>query len=117
MIKLIALLSCAILLCLSPVTAIAKDEIELLFPKAVDNGTSSAFSKRANVYMVNGKEKEYNDPEELSKFVKKFKKGGYHVDQIELWIEAKAETGGVTQLFVSMEGSSGFKIILKPNRE
>jgi hypothetical protein len=51
---------------------------------------------------------------DLTEFVDKFKKDGYHVDQIELWIEGKAESGAITRFFVSIEGGGGCKIILKP---
>ena len=50
----------------------------------------------------------------LQEFVERFEKINYRVDQIELWIEAKAESGNVTKLFVSLEGSGGCKVILKP---
>ena len=51
------------------------------------------------------------------KFVQKFEGKGYRIEQIELWVEGKAESGGVTKFLVSVEGGGGIKIILRPNRQ
>lgn len=50
----------------------------------------------------------------LMEFVKQFEEASYKVDQVELWITAKAETEGLTKLFVSLEGSGGCKVTLRP---
>ena len=50
----------------------------------------------------------------LSEFLKEFEKEKYIVDQIELWIQGKAKSDNVTRLFISIEGTGGCKIILKP---
>jgi hypothetical protein len=39
---------------------------------------------------------------------------GYTVDSIELSIEASAQSGNITSLFVSAEGKGGMKVTLKP---
>ena len=50
----------------------------------------------------------------LSEFLKEFEKEKYIVDQIELWIQGKAKSDNVTRLFISVEGTGGCKVILKP---
>ena len=50
----------------------------------------------------------------LSEFLKEFEKEKYIVDQIELWIQGKAKSDNVTRLFISIEGTGGCKVILKP---
>jgi hypothetical protein len=51
-------------------------------------------------------------------FVKKFEdpQHGYRVELIELWIEAKLETWGVTRLFISLQGGGGCKVVLRPKQ-
>ena len=51
---------------------------------------------------------------ELGHFIDQFERPGYKVERIELWIEAKAESGGITKFFVSMEGAGGIRLILMP---
>lgn len=51
----------------------------------------------------------------LSDLLKWFK--GYHVDSIELSIEASAKSEGIVKLFVSAEGKGGMKITLKPSED
>ena len=53
--------------------------------------------------------------EEAEEFLEKeLESQDYKVDQIELWVEGRAESGGVSRLFVSTEGQKGYKVILKP---
>ena len=40
----------------------------------------------------------------------------YDVEQIEVWIEGKIQSGSVTKLFVSAEGAGGIKLVLKPKK-
>ena len=53
--------------------------------------------------------------QEVSEFVKDFALKDYKVDQIELWVEGVVESGSVTKLVLSVQGSGGMRIILKPN--
>ncbi len=39
---------------------------------------------------------------------------GFEVERIEIWIKAAVKSEGLVRLFVSAEGESGMKIILKP---
>lgn len=39
---------------------------------------------------------------------------GFQIDSIELWLEGGAQTGKITELFVSAEGKGGCKITLRP---
>ena len=88
------------------------DEIHLMFPKPILEKKTSSTSGQ---YYVNRDQnsQEYSSIK-LLKFVEQFEKAEYKVDQIELWIEAKAESKGITQFFVSIAGSGGCKVILKP---
>lgn len=88
------------------------DEISLMFPKPWLEQKTSDTSGR---YVMSRSEKsqEYSEIK-LLKFVEQFEKAEYKVEQIELWIEAKAESKGITQFFVSIAGSGGCKVILKP---
>ncbi len=88
-------------------------EIKLMFPefeaeeRKVQKGTYIASVRK-------GREgKQVYSEKGLSEFVKEFEGKGYRVDQIELWIEGRAESGNVTKLFISSEGSGGCKVILK----
>ena len=112
--KRIILINCLILAVLStPLISRAGEEIVLLFPKYEQDKASQG---RA-VYSLAKKEgkQEYSE-EGLKKFVQKFEGQGYKIDQIELWVEGKAESGGVTKFIVSVGGGGGIKIILRPNR-
>ncbi len=90
-------------------------EIRLMFPKIEVKEKSSAEGKS---YVVFSKKEQYGSSEylekSLSEFVKEFENREYRVDQIEIWIEGRAESGGVTRLFVSSEGGGGYKVILRP---
>lgn len=39
---------------------------------------------------------------------------GLKVEQIELWIEAAAEVGGILSIALSAKGEGGIKVVLKP---
>ncbi len=113
--KQLILTVCLILFILSaPLMSIAGEEIVLLFPKYEQDKSSQAMA----VYSLakKGEQQEYSE-EGLRKFVQKFEGQGYKIDQIELWVEGKAESGGVTKFIVSMGGGGGIKIILKPDRQ
>ena len=82
-----------------------------MIPKAKEETTESG----AKVYKLakKGDVQEYVEIG-LMKFIDNFKNTNYGVEQIELWIEAKAETSNLTKLFVSAGATGGCKIILEP---
>jgi hypothetical protein len=86
--------------------------IKLLFPKYEQD--TSAQGKAVYLLSKKGGKQEYSE-EDLKQFVQKFEGQGYKIDQIELWVEGKAESGGITKLIVSVEGGGGIKIILRPD--
>ncbi len=113
--KQLILIVCLILFILSaPLFSRAGEEIVLLFPK-YEQG-KSAEGKAVYSLAKKGEQQEYSE-EKLMKFVQKFEGKGYRIEQIELWVEGKAESGGVTKFLVSVEGGGGIKIILRPNRQ
>ena len=91
------------------------DDIKLMLPE-VETKKQQAYSPSEIMVFKKIDGKQSYSEIELSKFVKPFEQEGYKVDQIELWLEGIAETGGITKLFVSFEGKGGCKIILKPRR-
>jgi hypothetical protein len=90
-------------------------EIRLMFPKIDVEERKSA---GVNTYIVYDKKEQFGKNEYLEKglseFVKEMENPGYDVDQIELWVEGREESGGVTRLFISMEEGRGYRLILKP---
>lgn len=89
----------------------AGEEITLMIPKAEKTKTASG----AMTYKLdtdNG-EQEYVEIG-LREFIRKFEGSDYKIEQIELWIEGKAESSNLTKLFVSVSGGGGCKLILKP---
>ncbi len=92
-------------------------EIKLMFPefeaeeRKVQKGTYIASVRK-------GREgKQVYSEKGLSEFVKEFEQKSYRVDQIELWIDGREESGGVTRLYISLEESGGYKVILKPKTD
>ncbi len=49
---------------------------------------------------------------ELDSLINAFKE--FKVDQIELWVQVAAESGGVLRLVASAKGEAGMRIVLKP---
>ena len=90
-------------------------EVKLMFPKIEVTEEQSAGGK---TYIVFFQKEQYQKNEYfemgLSQFVKELENQDYKVDQIELWVEGRAESGGVTRLFVSTDGAKGYKVILRP---
>ena len=86
-----------------------------MFPKIEVTEEQSAEGK---TYIVLFQKEQYEKNEYfemgLSQFVKELENQDYKVDQIELWVEGRAESGGVTRLFISTDGKKGYKVILKP---
>lgn len=89
------------------------EDILLMFPKAKEEIVGK--QKTRSYKIENDEAGNFYSEIEFSKFINKFQKKEYKIMQIELWIEAKTETEGVTKLFVSLEGKGGCKLILKPN--
>lgn len=97
--------------------------IKLMIPKGHPIVTEDKQSSNDSlgVYWHSGKNDEKEPKkglefieQDLDEFLEKFKNLKYKVDTIELWIAGEIESGGVTKLFVSVTGSGGFKIVLKP---
>jgi hypothetical protein len=90
-------------------------DIKLMFPKIASDERKSATGKS---YIVFDKNEQFGKNEYvekgLSEFVKEMESPGYKVDQIELWVEGREESGGITRLFISMEGGKGYRVILRP---
>ena len=89
-------------------------EIQLMFPKFEENRTTSG-GKALTLWSAKETEegREYLETE-LGHFIDQFERPGYKADRIELWIEAKAESGGITKFFVFMEGAGGIRLTLMP---
>ena len=85
-------------------------EIVLMFPKL-----EAKEKARMEGRVFLSKESDYTETK-LLEFVRKFEERNYKVDQIELWIEAKVESGNVTKLFISLGATGGCKVILKPRK-
>ena len=99
----------------APLISRAGEEIVLLFPK-YEQGKSSEGKAVCSLAKNANNEQVYSE-EGLKKFVQKFEGQGYKIDQIELWVERKAESGGITKFIVSVGGGGGIKIILRPYRQ
>ena len=92
-------------------------EVKLMFPKIEVTEEQSAGGK---TYLVLFQKEQYGKNEyfemSLSQFVKELENQDYKVDQIEFWVEGRAESGGITRLFISTEGQKGYKVILRPRQ-
>ena len=88
-------------------------EIVLMFP-APKLKEQTATGEAYEMPWMSRKEVQEYSPIKLSEFVKELEKHEYKVDQIELWIEAKVESGNISKLFISIGGSGGCRVILKP---
>jgi hypothetical protein len=90
-------------------------EVRLMFPKIEVTEERSEEGKSWTVFFKN---EQYGKNQYLemglSQFVKEFESQDYKVDQIELWVEGRTESGGITRLFISTEGKRGYKVILRP---
>ena len=90
-------------------------EVRLMFPNVEVTEEKSQDGKS---WLVVFKKEQYVKNEYLevglSQFVKELGSQAYKVDHIELWVEGRAQSGGVTRLFISTEGQKGYKVILKP---
>jgi len=96
------------------------DDIMLMFPRKVSGAAQKSAYQGPGIptdtwYRATKQRDEYSSTM-LSDFVKKFENQKYKVDQIELWIEFRGESGKVTQLFIALEGKGGCKVILKPRQ-
>ena len=92
------------------------DDIKLMFlAMKAEKETSADFRRYNSVWSFspNQDEKkiEYSESS-LNEFIERFRKQNFKVEKIELWVEGKAETSGVTRFFVSAESSGGCKLTL-----
>ena len=93
------------------------NEIKLMFPSFEGKKKTTAQGIPYIFYAVKkGEEGQEYVETTLLQFIQEFEKEKYKVEQIELWIEGRAESGGVTKLFVSLEGKGGCKVILRPRK-
>lgn len=96
-------------------------EVVLMFPKFETKQKAMLYRYKASPYKLYHHLLEQGENAyirtKLEAFVRRFEKKDYRVDQIELWIDAKAKSGDVTKLFISLEGSGGCKVILKPKHQ
>jgi hypothetical protein len=92
-------------------------EVKLMFPNVEVKEERSADGKS---WIVVFKKEQYVKNEYLevglSQVVKELESQDYKVDHVELWVEGRAQSGGVTRLFISTEGQKGYKVILKPRQ-
>ena len=95
-----------------PLTSSA-EEIIVMFPKFQE------IQDPDNGKVIYEKMGSWNNGEyiekELKAFVSSFRPKGYKVESIELWIEGIAKTEQITKIFVTWEGESSCKIVLKPS--
>jgi hypothetical protein len=99
-----------------PVTA---DDIKLKIPKFEEEGGTDSKGQRVRVLMA-AKDEEGNNEyieEGLQEFIDKFKVDRYKVTQVELWVEGMVESGSLTKFVISMQGSGGMRIILRPKKQ
>lgn len=91
---------------------LAQDDIRLMIPEFKEGEKASPMTGYYYKSFEDGKG-EYSEIN-INEFLNKFK--GYDVEQIEVWIEGKIQSGSVTKLFVSAEGAGGIKLVLKPKK-
>ena len=83
------------------------DEVELLFSPPPQRRRDIQEAGFGDLFKPN--------PVKLSKLKEWFK--DYEINKIELWLEGTASTGGLIQLLVSLEGTGGCKVTLKPKND
>jgi hypothetical protein len=105
------ILNCLLLFTLTFAATSSAEEIKLMFPQFEQGKPAHVMGL---YWLAKEEGKQLYSEEDLKSFVQKFEKQGYWIDQIELWVEGKAESNGVTRFFVSVEGGGGIKIILRP---
>jgi hypothetical protein len=90
-------------------------DITLMFPKYEAGQATTDKGAKYTVYgpKREGDRKAYTEVK-LADFVKQFEGGRYKVQQMELWIEGRAEDGETTKLFLSPDGRGGCKVTLEP---
>ena len=92
-------------------------EVKLMFPKIEVTEEQSAGGK---TYLVLFQKEQYGKNEYyemgLSQFTKELENQDYKVDQVELWVEGRVESGGITRFFISTDGQKGYKVILRPRQ-
>ena len=101
-------------LCLSSI-AFAEEKVKLLIPEYTIHEASANWVYR-NLQDEKDKVKQTYKETALDEFVKKFDKEGYKIEQLEIWVEGVASTGGITKLVISLEGKGGIKIVMRPQK-
>ena len=91
-------------------------EVKLMFPEMEEKKTISTDGESIHSYSAKQyRGKTLYSEKSLKNFVSELEQTGYRVDYIELWIEALAESEGITKLFISPTSTGGCKIYLQPN--
>ena len=117
--KLFGFLVLLMVFCISiPSVCFGGEKVILMFPEPNNEQVGTGAEARHFYWMNRGEEKQKYSESELFAFVKKFEdpQHGYRVELIELWIEGKLETRGVTKLFISLQGGGGCKVVLRPKQ-
>jgi len=94
------------------------DEVVLKIPKYVEKKSTNNKGQQLKILVLakdKDDKKEYIE-KKLAEFIKEFQKQDLKVDQVELWVEGMVESGGLSKLVLSVKGSGGMKIILRPNK-
>jgi hypothetical protein len=94
-------------------TGAGEKEIKLMIPAPKAEKAKDSKTGQLKTYWVFPKAEEkrtYNEVK-LKEFIDQFKEY-FEVKQIELWIEGRTESKGVTTLFISLEAGGGIKVVL-----
>ena len=104
--------SVLVLMLILPCVTWAGDDIRLMIPKFKDVGRTSATTA---FYMKdqNGAKQAYSEST-VREFMRSFEGRRHNIQYIEIMIDGIQETGNITKLFVSSDGSGGVKLIIKP---
>ena len=113
----IMLIFSMVLTSISPV--IAGEKIKLMIPEPISKEAKDRRTGELKTfwsYERVGEEEPaglvFNEVD-LDKFIKQFQEH-FEVEQIELWVEGRTESKGITRLFISFGGAGGIKVILNP---
>lgn len=109
--RLIVAFTLSVILCI-PLICFADEDLRLMIPEFKGGEKASKTTEYYYKSFESGKG-EYSEIN-IKDYLDKFK--GYDVEQIEVWVEGKMQSGRITRLFVSAEGGGGIKLILKPKK-
>jgi hypothetical protein len=91
----------------------AGDDFRLMVPKFQDAVRTSA----TTAYYVKdqkGAQQAYSEST-IREFMRSFEGRRHNIQYIEIMIDGIQETGNITRLFVSSDGTGGVKLIIKPD--